>query len=95
MGAIASIDFEKHLFAPIDFASLPSGFDNFLLDSVKKGVEKETCTHRLKFLTTALDKGKLTMPGSVSLAERDKVWTLVQGIRQFAKVPSFFSYMQT
>ena len=53
MGAIAPIDFEKRLFAPIDFVSFPYGFDNFLLNSVKKGAEMETCTHRLTPLTEA------------------------------------------
>jgi hypothetical protein len=39
MGAIAPIDFEKCLFAPIDFVSFPHEFDNFLLNSVKKGLK--------------------------------------------------------
>jgi len=46
MGAIAPIDFEEHLFAPTDFVNFPYDFDNFLQNSVKKGAEKETCTHR-------------------------------------------------
>jgi len=54
MGAIAPIDFEEHLFAPTDFVNFPYDFDNFLLNLVKKGAEKETCTHRLKLLTTTL-----------------------------------------
>jgi hypothetical protein len=54
MGAIAPIDFEKHLFAPTDFVNFPYDFDNFLLNSVKNGAEKEICTHQLKFLTMPL-----------------------------------------
>ena len=56
MVAIAPIDFEKRLFAPIDFVSFSYNFDNFLLNLVKKVTEKETCTRLLKFLTTPLHK---------------------------------------
>ena len=76
MGAIAPIDFEKCLFAPIDFIRFPYDFDNFLLNSVKKGAEKETCTHRLKFLMIPMSYGisflfsKNFFPTRVQVSER-------------------------